>query len=673
MIKRFHILPDPGAEAKKLASALGVSDVLARLLWNRGLRTVEAAKRFLDPEHLQESYDPFLMKDMDAAVSRIQNAIEQEESITIYGDYDVDGMTSVAVLSECLKELGAAPDVYIPDRFREGYGLNTPALQKLAETTDLLITVDCGIGSKAEIASVAGKMDVIVTDHHLPGEKLPDACAVVNPHRTDCPYPEKDLAGVGVAWKLCQALAKRLTGKPWEKGLALVALGTIADVVPLVGENRKLVRLGLAQMKETHAQGLRALIEVAATDAEHITSEAVGFQLAPRLNAAGRMESASLGARLLMTEDSREARALAIHLDELNRERQSVERDIQARAEQQIVEEGMEEAPALILAGEGWHQGVIGIVASRLVEKYYRPVILLSIDGDKAKGSCRSIPDLHMYEALAACGKHLMQFGGHAQAAGLSLLKEDIPAFRQAFCAYVAAHLTEEQKIPVVDIEFEMHPTDITLSLVEEIARLEPYGEGNRMPLFGVRDVRGVGARQIGTDGKHLKFSLCSTRVSSSVDMIAWGQGNLASFVNAEPLDLAYRPAINEWQGRRSVQGFIDTLQPAAASRIFPDRATLADLYRYLYGLQSAGTPIPMDAWKLAQGFTRARGQRIPLYTMKESLRVFSEIHLLTAPLAEDGYRLEIPQGKLDLMASATFRAHQKQGMQAVGNHPGGK
>lgn len=659
MIKRWNILPDAGAEGEALAKELGVSSVLARLLWNRGLRTAENARRFLDPEHLQDFYDPFLMKDMDKAVARIEKAIEDGEHITIYGDYDVDGMTSSSLLCTCLQSFGADVDVYIPDRFREGYGFNRAALEHIAERSSLLVSVDCGITSVEDVAGLQGKLDIVVTDHHLPGGELPHACAVVNPHREDDEYPDKNLCGVGVAFKLCNALSETIQHKPWTQGLELVALGTVADIVPLLGENRKIVRLGLARMAETKNLGLRALMDVAGVDPAAVTAEQVGFQLAPRLNAAGRMDSAMLGSRLLRTQDAAEAQELADRLNALNQERQAVEQDILARAEEQLAGEDMETLPAIVLAGEGWHSGVIGIVASRLVETYYKPVILLSIDGDMAKGSCRSIEGLlHMHDALAACAEHLTQFGGHAQAAGLSLQTADIPAFRAAFCAYARAHLKEEDYTPVARIEFEMQPLDVTLDLIEEIARLEPYGEGNPKPLFGARSLRGEGARAIGKDRTHLKFFLSGRE--QSIEMLWWSHAALADFVNAEPLDIVYKPSINEWQGNRRVQAIVDSLRPAESARIYPDRSALADLYRFLFSRQKKGGNLPLDPVRLATLFKQDMGRHMALYTLKEGLRVFSELHLLVTTLEEGTCRLVPPDGKLDLMASKSFREHQK-------------
>ncbi len=648
-------MPSDEEASGSLARRLGISDVLARLLWNRQLRTEEDARRFLAPEERQESYDPFLMRDMERAVQRISAAIDGEERITIYGDYDVDGMTATALLYRCLRGLGAQVDFYIPDRFTEGYGFHLAALERIAASSSLLVSVDCGIASVADVAAMAGRLDIIITDHHLPGEALPPALAVVNPHRADCPYPDKDLCGVGVAYKLCEALYQARAHRSYGKDIELVALGTIADIVPLVGENRKIVRLGLARMKDTESVGLRALMEVAGVEAEKLGAEQVGFQLAPRLNAAGRMERATLGARLLLTQDAAEAQELAGHLDALNRQRQAVEQDILCAAEAELAAEDVASLPAIVLAGEGWHQGVIGIVASRLVEKYYKPVVILSVNGAMAKGSCRSIEGLHIYEALKACERFLVGFGGHAQAAGLSLRTADIPAFRRAFEETVRRTLRPEDYVPVACIEFEMDPCAVTTELVEEIARLEPYGEGNPRPLFGCRNLRGSGARRIGSEGQHLKF-VVEDADHHAIDFLYWGQGALAGLVNAEPLDIVYKPSINEWRGIRKVQAIVDSINPAAGARVHPDRDTLADIYRYLFRLAAGGAPLSLDPWELTAGFRTAMGHGLSLFTMKEGLRVFLELGLLREASGEDAYAFCPPARKLDLKASPTYR-----------------
>ena len=657
MQKRWEIQKADETYVRRLVDGLGVSDVLARLLVNRGLREVEAARVFLDPEHGQPLYDPMEMQDMAQGVARIEKAIKNGEHIIIYGDYDVDGETATALLYGALTSLGADVDFYIPDRFKEGYGFNLPALEKISETASLLVSVDCGIASVADVAAMQGRLDIVITDHHLPGEALPPALAVINPHRADCPYPEKNLAGVGVAYKLACALYQTMRGEDYAAGLDLVALGTIADIVPLLEENRRLVRAGLREIAVTKRPGLRALLKVAGVDPEKVSAETVGFQLAPRLNAAGRMETARLGARLLLTDDAAEADELAEHLNDLNQERQATEKDILARAEAELAQVDAHSLPAIVLAGEDWHPGVIGIVASRLVETYYKTVIILSTHGDMAKGSCRSIPGLHMYEALKKCAPLLTGFGGHAQAAGLSLKTADIPAFREAFSAVARETLKPSDYVPVAPIEFLMDPLTVTTELVDEIARLEPYGEGNPRPLFGVRDVRGSYARPIGRDGAHLKFLLENRE--HSIDMLYWQHGALAKIVEREPVDIAYRPSINEWQGSRRVQGIVDSLAPAASARVFPDRAALAELYRFFAAVAAAGEEIPLDPLALTARFAELRPQPLSLFTMQQGIQIFSELGLLQADFAESRYAFVRPEQKLDLTRSVTYRAHE--------------
>lgn len=662
MQKQWKIERASQEDIEKLAQELGISLVLAQLLWNRGLHDEKSARQFLHPEELQPEYDPFLMKDMEKAVSRILKAVESGEHITIYGDYDVDGMTSVAMLYTCLTSYGASVDFHIPDRFKEGYGFNLPALEEISKRSSLLISVDCGIASVKEVEAMRGRMDFVITDHHIPGKELPKALAVVNPHREDDLYPDKNLAGVGVAYKLRRALAQKMNQKEGEgEGLELAAIGTIADIVPLLGENRRLVRLGLSRIRHTSCPGLRALVNVAGLDPSEIGSEQVGFQLAPRLNAAGRMETAMSGARLLLTKNAEEAQQLASHLDGLNRKRQQVEQDILEKAEEELSRQDISSLPAIVLAGKGWHPGVIGIVASRLVEKYYKPVIILSITEEHpelAKGSCRSIEGLNMYEALASCREYLLGFGGHEMAAGLSLRTKDIESFRKAFCQTASETLTKDDYRPKAMIEFEMHPAKVTVDLVKEISKLEPYGCANPKPLFGCRNLHAAGVRTIGAEKQHLKFSIHLN--GTSVDMLYWGQSSLAGLIDAEPLDIAYRPSINEWQGKLRVQAIVDSINPAEKSRIFPNREILVAIYRFLFAREKRGAP-HADVCGLTQMFAKATGRRLSFYTMEQGLCVFRELGLLKQD-ADGGCALIHVHGrKLNLLDSDTFRRHQEK------------
>lgn len=652
-IKQWN-LADAVPHVEAVAQDFGVSSVLAAALWHRGIRTKEEANAFLHPESMP-FHDPFLMKDMDKAVARIEKAIAEQEKITVYGDYDVDGMSATSLLLKNLRALGAKADFYIPDRKTEGYGPNVPALQKLRDTgTKLIVTVDCGIAALKEFAAVPD-IDVIVTDHHLPGATLPKVLANVNPHRADCPYPDKDLAGVGVAFKLCQALWQKFKGQDYADDLDIVSLGTVADIVPLKGENRKIVKLGLQKMQEKPSLGVKELLLVAGVRNQPLNTGHVGFRLAPRLNAAGRIGSAWDGVHLLLPQDESEAKELAVKLNDWNSGRQSLEQDILKQAEAKLAAVDVEALPTIVVAGEGWNPGVIGIVASRLVDKYYKPTIVIGIDENGvAKGSCRSIEGLNMHTALTECQDLLVQYGGHAQAAGLTLKAEDLDAFRQKFTEVVTKTLQPEDYIPKVDVEFELAPTKVTFDLVADLSRLEPYGMGNPKPLFGCRNLRGTGAMAIGKEGQHLRFQV-GTR-ANHFNALFWNHAEYAGIVNAEAIDMVYSPAVNEWQGQKSLQCMVDSLAPAARERVFPERQTLLSIYRFLYQTQQQeGGTIPYTASELAINFS-AQGQHISLYTMKLGLRIFQELGLLRLDLLEKHYYLPQVEGKMDLMNSPTFR-----------------
>ena len=655
MLKEWIVRAETAGGAA-LARELGTAPIIGQILWNRGLQTAEAARAFLHPE--DEPYcDPFLMMDMERAAHRILEAIHAGEQIVVYGDYDVDGMTSTTLLMKNIRALGGTVSYYIPNRFTEGYGLNGAALRQIAaEGCGLLVTVDCGISSADVVAQMDGAMDIIITDHHLPGAALPPAYAVINPHRADCPYPFKELAGVGVAFKLVQALWQLEEERLYADDLDIVALGTVADLVPLVGENRKLVQAGLLHMTERPSPGIAALVRVSGCEGKAINTGIVGFQLAPRLNAAGRIETARRGVELLIAEDVHEAVSIAAELNALNTERRDLEQDILTEAES-MLGGFTPDVPAIVVAGEDWNAGVIGIVASRLVEKYYRPSIVLTRRGDVYKGSCRSIAGLHMYDALAACRDTLIQFGGHAMAAGLTLECNRLEDFRCAFANYVNTHLNYEDFTPKISIEALVAPADWTIPMVEEIALLEPYGMGNPRPIFGVRDVRPRTAAAIGADGKHLRMEV-GTR-EKRVAALYWNYGELAELVTEEAVDLAYTPSINEWQGMRSVQCMADSIMPAAHERIFPDRGILKAVYAFLRELGGADGHIPYSTVALTRRFSRKMGH-ISRYTMESALCIFRELGLLV-PREQGGWHFIPPEGRLELMDAPTFRRHEER------------
>lgn len=650
MEKEWSLLPDVSARAVEFSQRIGTTPFTAALLLHRGIASDEEARNFLHPEK-QPFYDPFLMKDMEKAVSRIERAIQAKERIVVYGDYDVDGITATSLLCRSLRQFGADVGYFIPHRQKDGYGLHKETLDEIiAAGAALIVTVDCGISAVEEAAAVKDKVDLIITDHHLPGKELPKAVAVIDPHRADCPYPDKNIAGVGVAFKLCQALWQKMCGRAFTGDLDIVALGTVADVVPLVGENRKIVQQGLRVLKKSKRLGIQSLLAVTELKEKEITAGHIGFVLAPRLNAAGRLASALRGVELLLTEAAEEAQAIAEELDAANRERQAVEQEILQAAEKQIESIDVKKTPVLVLHGEGWHPGVIGIVASRIVERYYRPTVIIAEEDGIGKGSCRSIRGFHMFEALSACKEYLIGFGGHAQAAGLSLRSADIASFREAMEAYAAKVLDEEDFVPILDIELELAPEKITERLMTEIKLLEPYGMGNPKPLFSTHGVRGSYAHQIGKEGQHLKFALDG--VDESIDVLAWGRGEAAPLVNRERIDIAYFPEYHVWREKRSLQLMLEDFRPARAEAKHPDRDALASVYRFLFARQKAAE-LPLDAEYLLAEYLR-HFPVMGIFTFQKALQIFEELGILHA--ADGTYKFSAPKERLDLYKSRIFR-----------------
>lgn len=538
-----------------LASLLGegVPYLVAAVLCGRGLSTREQATNFLS-WHPKLLCDPYLMKDMDLAVERIRLALEKREKIAVYGDYDVDGITSASLLAHYLRSIGGDVEVYIPSRLTEGYGVNVPAVEKLhSEGVRLLITVDCGITAVEEtlFAKNLG-MDVIITDHHKCKEVLPDAIAVLDPHREDCPYPFKNLAGVGVALKVVMALAGAERSREILAEYAdLAAVGTVADVMELLGENRTLVHIGLNQLKETRRVGLRALLEETGTQMNSISSTTVGYCLAPRINAAGRMGKASMAADLILTEDEEEARRLARELCDLNRERQAVELAIFEECVAELDKE--ERHDSLVLAGENWHQGVVGIVASRLSERYASPVFMIAMQGEKGKGSCRSYGGFNLFRSLEACSDLLEGFGGHALAAGFTILKENIPLFRQRMATLVSEDTGGEEQISTLDVDVAVDEISrLTVDGVSELSMLEPYGTGNAKPVFSLLGATITCMSDVG-GGRHLKLRVA--REGKSLDAIFFSFTKVQSGMQVgDMVDVAFSPQINDYRGSRTVQ-----------------------------------------------------------------------------------------------------------------------
>ena len=541
-------------EINNLSKQIGVSPLLIDILLKRGISDIEAIKTFLygsaEPFH-----DPFLLKDMKPAVERIWKAIMDKEKITVYGDYDVDGITASSLLYLFLQSVGASVSAYIPIRKNEGYGLNLEAIEAIYNSgTRLIITVDCGISGVAEVASMPNDMDIIITDHHTPPEVLPAAYAVINPHQVGCGYPFKNLAGVGVAFKLCQALYKEKHNDAalWSEMLEFVAMGTVADIVPLIGENREIVKKGLAKMSETSSLGLRELMKICGCVDKTITAETVGFALAPRMNAAGRLEHAMSAVELLVTDDQDKAAEIAIKLNNENIERQEISAQIFKEAEEMLKDQN-DISQAIVLAKEGWHAGVIGIVASRLVDKYHLPTILISIDGEVAKGSCRSIPPLNLYDTLADCSDLLLQFGGHRQAAGLTLSTTNINSFREHFVHEVSQRLSPEDFEPKIAADVVVPPgCSLTLKLVKELSMLEPYGASNPLPVFAFKEAKLRSPAIMGAEKNHLR--LIVDFGNESYKGIMWNQAQrITSIYNHSVATLAFSPKINTWNGMDSI------------------------------------------------------------------------------------------------------------------------
>lgn len=543
-------------QVNELAEILSVHPTIARLLIRRGIDEEEKGRKFLKPS-LDHLHDPFLLDGMDIAVDRIHKAIDQEENILIYGDYDADGVSSTSLLLKVFRSLTPHVNYYIPNRFREGYGINKDALQWAKERGyDLIVSVDTGISAvqEAEFARELG-LDLIITDHHEPPAILPEALAVINPKKPDCPYPFKSLAGVGVAFKLATAL---LGSVPTEL-LDIVALGTIADLVPLVDENRVLATYGLQRLNERENIGLSALMDVAGVGIA--SAGHVGFSLAPRINASGRLDSAGQAVELLTTEDIGEAQYLAEILNEMNQERQQLVEGIAEQAIAMVEENPDRHKDVIVVAHPSWNVGVIGIVASRLVEKYYRPVIVLGIDEEKgmAKGSARSIAGFDLYQALTSCKEYLPHFGGHYMAAGMSLPVEQLIPFHDRLSQVAKEVLVDDDYIPLTKIDDELTIDQIDLTMLDQISLLEPYGMGNSTPSFLIRDTTISRIQTMGTEKNHLKLTLQMGQ--AMIDVVAFRQAELAEeLVPYNKLQVVGELQINEWNGKRSPQVLLKDL-----------------------------------------------------------------------------------------------------------------
>ncbi len=542
---------------KEFQEQLRLSPFVARLLIGREY-SLDSARQFLEAR-LADLPDPFLLPDMDIAVTRLHAAIEKGEKIAVHGDYDVDGITGTVLLFAGLSALGGRDvEYHIPLRLRDGYGLSAQALTEAAEQgTRVVVSVDCGVSAHAE-ADLAKEhdIDLIITDHHQPPPTLPEALAVINPQRHDSDFPFENLAGVGVAFFLLIALRKRLRDAGWfadrpeldlRQYLDLVALGTIADLVPLQEINRTLTRHGLALLESGHRVGVRALKQVAGV--KEVSCSAVGFQLAPRLNAAGRMEDAGLGVELLLEQDMVRALNAARYLDQCNRERRELEKQTLQQAEAAVSAISADHTHSIVLAGEGWHPGVIGIVASRLVDRYYRPTVLIALDGESGKGSARSIRGYHLYQGLQACSDHLAGFGGHEMAAGMSLKKDQFSGFAAALEANARAELSAADLVPKLRHDGILLLEEIDLEILRQLEGLAPFGMGNPEPLLVVESVRAMRVQTVGDN--HLRFTACQGAFSHPA--IAFGMLERRDELQGE-VDLLVTPQINRYNGRETVQ-----------------------------------------------------------------------------------------------------------------------
>ena len=686
--------PEYDTAITEIALALGINPIVAKLLYNRGYTSVESAKAFIYMES-EMLIDPFLMKDIVKAIDGIWAAIEKGHKITVYGDYDVDGVTSVCTLYLYLKALGADVNYYIPNRAGEGYGVSPAAIDAIAEMgTKLIVTVDTGTTAVEEVeyAKQLG-IDFIITDHHECRSDLPDAVAVINPHRPDCEYPFKELAGVGVVFKLICAYEERILGRKrkdaaigiFSRFADLVAIGTIADVMPIKEENRIIVKYGLAMIEKTESIGLSALIEAASAKNEaqrsaqrrkkaKITSGYIGYTLAPRINAAGRIKTASLAVELFLSNDKERALEIADELCRTNKERQAEENKIMQEAYQKIEQYDTENNPVIVLDADNWHHGVIGIVASRITEKYTRPAILVSFEGnegimpspdDVGKGSGRSIKGMNLVDALCHCSDHLVKFGGHELAAGLSVTREELDTFRRLINEYARENLSEKDMIQTVEADCELNFSDVNLALAKGIQLLEPYGVSNPIPSFVLRgvtvnDITGI------SDGKHSRISLGNGKYSISAMYFSNSPESLGIYVG-DKVDVLFNIDINEWGGRESTQLIIRDFKHSQSQKdqhrnelarfeeikngasfeesenVLPTREDFAIVYRMIAASVRSG----IDTMQLRDMISRLKSSgekcKIGYIKLKIIIMVFKELNLVNIEdVANETYKFKL-------------------------------
>ena len=711
--------PEAHSAVESISRTLGVNPIIAKLLYNRGYQDPASAASFVKMEN-EMLRNPFDMADMMKGVQRIKKALDGKEKITVYGDYDVDGVTSVCTLYLYLKSLGADVEYYIPNRSGEGYGVSVGAIDSIKDGgTKLIITVDTGITANEEVtyAKSVG-VDFLITDHHECRSDLPEATAVINPHRPDCKYPFKELAGVGVVFKLICAYEEFRSGNTRMKSTLriikeyadLVAIGTIADVMPIKEENRIIVKYGLNMIENTNRVGLAALIDVSSNkqDSRHsdryersrkkrktkITSSFIGFTLAPRINAAGRVRSATIAVELFLSEKYSEAVKIAEQLCTANKERQAEENKIMQEAYDKIDALDIKNNPVIVLDADDWHHGVIGIVSSRITEKYSRPSILVSFEGNDedvdhldnvGKGSGRSIKGMNLVDALCYCSDHLVKFGGHELAAGLSVTREQLPLFIEKINEFARANLSEEDMVPVIEADCEMDFADLSLSLADSLQLLEPYGVGNPVPQFIMRnifvsEVTGV------SDNKHTRFTLTDGKTSFSA-MYFSNSPETIGVCAGDKIDILFNIVINEWQDRKSVQLIIrdakismsgekqykynrqrfEDIKAGAtftpAEDYFPERNDFVTVYRFLQNSLHSGIDTFTHKDLLSKLSGNTSGE-INYVKLKFIIMVFKEMNLLQIDEFEDEkyrFKLQYSTAKKNLSKSSILKKLRSQ------------
>ena len=665
------------AAARREMELVGMPPLCAAVLCARGLDTPAKAAEFL-AHGVELLHDPFLLRDMDRAVARITQALEEGQVIAVYGDYDVDGITSTCLLTEYLRERGGQVVSYIPDRIEEGYGLNPDAIDRLAgQGVALIVTVDCGItaSSEVEYARSLG-LDVVVTDHHHCKTALPEAVAVVDPRRPDCAYPFPELAGVGVALKLVLALTpEQQRNSVLHRYVELAAIGTVSDVMRLTDENRAIVTMGLEHLSRTRRPGLRALLQEVAPNQSNLTAVNIGYGLAPRINAAGRMEQAGVALELLLTRDPVRGHQLAQALCDLNRERQAIELSIFEECSARLARCPEMTAPSIVMAGEGWHQGVVGIVASRLAEKFSCPAFMICLDKGKGKGSCRSFGGFNLFAALEQNAHLLEGYGGHELAAGFTILEKNIPAFKEAMDELVAGYAGGQPMVSVLDVDVDIDDCSLlTCQQVDALSLLEPFGSGNPKPVFRLRGAQVISCADVG-GGRHLKMKV--RRDGQIFDTIFFAANSAAAGVSAgDRVDLAFTPQINEYRGRRDLQLQLCDLRPALtrtqveqalfeklctgvaltareASMLLPEREDFAHLWRFLQRSCASG-PIVGTVERLAKTAVRSAPAHRSYGRTLVCFRVMDERGLIRVERTEQHVSVTIrtPAEKVDLEQS---------------------